>query len=64
VSTWAHPYDHAASRPAPVCTLARGDSLALNRAIDTKRPVRTTPTLASRGAWTVGRGRTAPRPRS
>ena len=56
VSTWAHPNGDAASRPMPACTQARGDHAALYRGVDANRSVRTTPTLASRDAWTVGRG--------
>jgi hypothetical protein len=39
----------------PACTQARGDREALYRGVLTSRPVRSTPTLASRDAWTVGR---------
>jgi hypothetical protein len=40
----------------PACTRARGDRAALHRGIDAMAPVRTTTTLASKGAWSGGRG--------
>ena len=56
VSTWANPNAAPSPKPAPACTRAKGDPQALNRGFDASRPPRTTPTLASKDAWTVGRG--------
>jgi hypothetical protein len=56
VSTWANPNAAASPKPAPACTKAKGDPSALNRGFDASSPPRTTPTLASKDAWTVGRG--------
>jgi hypothetical protein len=41
-------------RVAPACTMARGKPDALLRGVDVAKPPRTTPTLASKDAWTVG----------
>ena len=58
VSTWVTPNGDAASgKPMPACTRARGDRDGLNRGLDVRRPPRTTPTLASKDAWTVGPAR-------
>ena len=41
-------------RRLPVCTRSRGDLEALLRGADPERPVRTSTTLASKGAWGQG----------
>jgi hypothetical protein len=64
MSTWVTPNGSTnATKPAPACTRARGFRPALNNGLDVERPPRTTPTLASRDAWTVGRGAQSRRPR-
>ena len=52
VTTWAN--QNGSARPAPACTKAKGNRDALLRGVDMTKPPRTTPTLASRDAWTVG----------
>ncbi len=64
MSTWVAPNGSTDSaKPTPTCTRARGMRAALNNGLDVERPPRTTPTLASKDAWMVGRGAPSRQPR-